>query len=465
MPTATRREFLRAGGALAAAGTLGPEILLADVPDLARGERPAAPTGVEVLDPMGRIPLSFIVDDSTCLVNMGHFCMPQFAEAWPERADYKKPWKSWPREIPDDFVREFGEWCGGHGVRGKWSVVPYPACVGWLDRELPGWSRSELRRSLALVRELMVPGWDIHPEMVSHTRVIDLATGRPVAEVAPAAMENWYPPTKKSVDELAAYVAYALRILRNCDLPCEGITTPGGFGNGVESELSLAVGEAVRDVFRAEIPHYFKYVAEGASDPRPRLEHVRGLGTGDVRVVVSVPAAAGDWFGGWDGDEPSRGHLYADAEARTGRMVELIGRGGPAVMYCHWPGLYTHGTKVGFRDFQKVVTALAGRFGDETLWMKLSEIARYWAARELTAISRAGDEVHLDAPFACPAFTLRLVSRSSGPPSIRHDAQPIALREIQDRRRLAPRTWHREGDRLTVCFDLAKGETILGFAS
>jgi hypothetical protein len=155
MPRATRREFLSAAGALAAAGTVGPDPAAArspgldtagvDVPDLARGERPVAAPGVEVLDPMGRVPLSFIVDDSTCLVNMGHFCMPQFAEAWPERADYKKPWKRWPREIPDDFVREFGEWCGAHGVRGKWSVVPYPACVGWLDRELPGWSRSELR--------------------------------------------------------------------------------------------------------------------------------------------------------------------------------------------------------------------------------------------------------------------------------------------------------------------------------
>ncbi len=45
-----------------------------------------------------------------------------FAEAWPERADYKKPWKSWPREIPDDFVREFGEWCAGHGVRSAASI-------------------------------------------------------------------------------------------------------------------------------------------------------------------------------------------------------------------------------------------------------------------------------------------------------------------------------------------------------
>ena len=159
-------------------------------------------------------------------------------------------------------MREFGQWCAEQGVKGKYSVVPYPACVGWLDRELPGWSRKELRDSLELVRELMVPNWDIHPEMITHTRVIDLKTGRPHAEISPATMENWYPQTKVSVDQLAAYLAYALRILKNCDLPCEGITTPGGFGNLVKTELSLAVQQSVRDVYGAEIPHYFKYIAE-----------------------------------------------------------------------------------------------------------------------------------------------------------------------------------------------------------
>ena len=84
------------------------------------------------------MPLSFIIDDSTCLVNMGSFCMPQFAEAWPDREIYRKPWQTWPREIPDAFVREFGQWCAEQGVKGKYSVVPYPCCVGWLDRELPG---------------------------------------------------------------------------------------------------------------------------------------------------------------------------------------------------------------------------------------------------------------------------------------------------------------------------------------
>ncbi|NIP92060.1 MAG: hypothetical protein GWO24_00700, partial [Akkermansiaceae bacterium] len=61
-------------------------------------------------------------------------------------------WKSWPQEIPDSFVRKFGSWCREHGVKGKYSIVPFPACVGWVDRVMPGWSRQELRESLGLVR-------------------------------------------------------------------------------------------------------------------------------------------------------------------------------------------------------------------------------------------------------------------------------------------------------------------------
>jgi len=452
----TRREFLRAGAAAAAAGFgLRSLVGLAQAP---AGERPLQAEGVEVLSPRGRVPLSFIIDDSTCLVNMGHFCMPQFAEAHPDRQEYKKPWKTWPREIPDAFVREFGEWCAEHGVKGKYSVVPYPACVGWLDRELPGWSRRELLASLKLVRELMLPNWDIHPEMISHTRVIDLSTGRPFEEISPATMENSYPQTKKSVDELAAYLAYALAILKNCDLPCEGITTPGGFGNLVKSELSLAVHQAVRDVYGAELPHYFKYVAGGNESAEPRLEHVAGLDGDDPRVVVNVPAGTGDWFGGWDGDREPEGDRYANADATGGRMVDLIERGEPALMLCHWPGMYTHGTRRGFEAFQRVVSAIHGRFADRTIWMKLSEIARYWAAKNLTRIERGGNALKLTAPFACPGFTLRVPWVDGSVPTVVRGESPLAMSEVADRRRLEPGTWWRDKQSAIVCFDLPKGQ-------
>ena len=35
---------------------------------------------VKVLNPYGRVPVSLIIDDSTCLVNMAHYGIPQFGE-------------------------------------------------------------------------------------------------------------------------------------------------------------------------------------------------------------------------------------------------------------------------------------------------------------------------------------------------------------------------------------------------
>jgi len=452
----TRRDMLRTAVAVAAGLASGMTRRLTLAADAA-----TQPSRVEVIHPLGRVPLSFFIDDSTCLVNMGHFCMPQFAEAWPDAKIYKKPWKTWPREIPDAFLREFGEFCADHDVKGKFSIVPYPSCVGWLDRELPGWSRRELQDSLKLVRDLMLPRWDIHPEMISHTRVIDLQTARPFPDINPGTMENSYPRGKKSVDELAAYLAYALRILKNCGLPCEGITTPGGFGNGVNTELSAATGQAVRDVFAAEIPHYFKYVSEGNESTQPKLEHVQGAQTDNPRLVVSVPAGTGDWFGNWDGDDEPQGPKYATDDATGGRMVELIERGQPAVMLCHWPGLYTHGTKKGFDHFKRVIRALEGRFRDKTVWMKISEMARYWAAKELTRIETAGAQIALAAPFACPRFTLRVPAAPTPAPKLTHNGQPIPLAQVPNLRDLKPGAWLREQQGLIVCFDLPKGRVLL----
>src|ERR1051325_7254432 len=224
----TRRHFLEtsmraAALAAAAAPLIDGSPALAQVP----GERPATSDGVKVLNPRTRVPVGLIIDDSTCLVNLNKFSMPQFDTAFAgANKVYHRNWKEWPNEIPDAFVRKFGEWCAGEGVKGKYSIVPYPACVGRLDRMLPGWTQGELRDSLELVRTLMMPNWDIHPEMVTHTRVIDLKTGHPYSDHSAKFMENWEWTTGRSVDEIAGYIAYALGILKNAGLSCEGVTTP-----------------------------------------------------------------------------------------------------------------------------------------------------------------------------------------------------------------------------------------------
>ncbi|NPU97324.1 MAG: hypothetical protein HPY51_08910 [Candidatus Omnitrophica bacterium] len=456
MITPTRRHFIKTAttGIVAAGWSLANQPVLAQIP----GERPEPVNSVKVINPRARVPLSFIIDDSTCLVNLAHFAIPQFAEVFPDQ--YKQPWKSLPREIPDAFVRKFADWCRDAGVKGKFSVVPYPACVGWLDRDLPGWSKRELLDSLHLVRTELPSHWDFHPEMVSHTWVIDTKTGRSYPDRTENFMENWGWSAGKSVDQLADYLAYALRILKNVDIPCEGITTPGGFGSRARPELAQATLEACRDVFQTEIPHYFRDLFTDETSVAPRVEYASGLDGPDPKCVVSIIGCTGDWFGGWDGLTPGSVDLLITRDLEGGRMPEVIRRGEPAIMVCHWPGIYFNGLEIGFNILKEAVKRLHEAY-DNLVWMKLSEIARYWAAKELTRITRNGNEIHFQAPYACPEFTVAVTISSPQVPQLHIQKQPVELKEASHALRLTRSTWTRRENEVLVCFDLPKGESTL----
>ena len=88
MQQVTRRHFLRTAAQARGAGGVSAGAL-AQVP----GERPARDPGVTVLNPQGRVPVSFIIDDSTCLVNLNQFAIPQFAAAWGKKKEFKQPWR------------------------------------------------------------------------------------------------------------------------------------------------------------------------------------------------------------------------------------------------------------------------------------------------------------------------------------------------------------------------------------
>jgi hypothetical protein len=359
-----------------------------------------------VLNPRDRVPVSLIIDDSTCLVNLAHFCIPQFQEVFPDQ--YRQPWRTLPREIPDAFVRKFAAWCHEHGIQGKYSLIPYPACVGWLDRDLPGWSRRELEASLDLVRTMVMPGWDLHPEIVSHTWVVDTRMGRPYPQRTADYMENWGWSVGKSADQLGDYFSYALRILANVGVSCTGITTPGGFGVRALPELAEATLQSCRDVFRVEIPHYYRHAFTDERSVAPRVEYASGLDGPDPRCVVSM----------------------------------------------------------------EVVRRLHAAY-DDLIWMKLSAIARYWAARELTRIERAGrGQLDLKAPFACPDFTVgidRPESSGTGPDRefapakvrLSMEGRTVALAPAAKPHRLDAGTFSDRGRDVIACFDLPRGASRL----
>jgi hypothetical protein len=448
--TYTRRHF----SALALSGAAAAQI---------PGQRPATrPEGVTVVNPRTRVPVALMIDDSTCLVNLAHFCIPQFQEVFPE--GYRQPWQTMPREIPDAFVRKFGEWCLEKGVKGKYSIVPNPACVGWMDRELPGWTRRQLEDSLKLVRSTIMPNWDIHPEMVTHTWVIDTKTGRPFEERNARFMENFGWTMGKSADELTNYLSYALRILKNAGLHCEGITTPGGFGGRVLPELAQATLQSCREVHGTEIPHYFRHAFLDDRSVAPRVEYASGLDGPDPKCVVSIIACTNDWFGGWDAVVEGDVNHMVTPDLKGGRMQDVIRRGEPAVMYCHWPGIYFNGAESGFNILKEVTRRLHASH-DNLIWMKLSELARYWAAKELTTIGATASAVAFRAPFACPEFTVKYSMRQgvTKAPVLRAGDTQVALQEVDDSLKLRKGTWTRQGSEVAACFDLPKGNSTLEY--
>ena len=409
---------------------------------------------IEILNPRSRVPVSFIIDDSTALVNMAHFGIPQFKEVFP--AQYKQDWRSLPREIPDAFVLEFLEWCDQNGVKGKYSMVPYPACTGWLHRFIPGWSKKELEESIRIVRELAQPNWDIHPEMISHTRVIDIKTGVPFPDPTPKFMENWEWSQTKSSDELGEYIAYASKILQEVGLYCEGVTTPGGFAHRNIPNLAKGTRDAMRDVYGVDVAHFFRdVITEPGKSVQPQIFHAEGLESENPICSVHTIACTGDWFGGWDGLKPGDPDKFITADLTRGRLVEVIDQKEPALFLCHWPGIYYNGSKLGFNILKTVVDRLHRKY-DHLIWMKLSEIARYWAAKTFAKVTRQENSLILKSPFDTKWFTFKIPNRLQNPVLIKKDKK-LSLMEVNSQLDLDTNTWFTQGDSTIVCVDLPKG--------
>lgn len=213
--------------------------------------------------------------------------------------------------------------------------------------------------------------------------------------------------------------------------------------------------QAVRDVFGAEIPHYFRDIyTEKNKSVAPIVRFPSDLDTNDPKCVVSIVGCTSDWFGGWDGLTPGNASKFISEDLQTGRMVDVIESGEPAIIVCHWPGIYYNGSKIGFNIFKEVVKRLNQKY-DNLNWMKLSEISRYWAAKELTSIQMNETTIKLKAPFAAPGFTLKVDSTVKNP-TMKNGAP---LNKIQKQRELKSGTFFSDKSGTILCFDLKKGET------
>jgi hypothetical protein len=396
---------------------------------------------------LDRVPLSLIIDDSTVLINLNYFFMRDRNLA----DGQNRRWEDVPVVHPESFTRQFAEFCLEQGVRGKFSVVPCPAALGRIDQGLPLFSRAQQESWLQMCRELILPAFDITPEMLTHTLVADLDTLQPL-ESRIWEQYEWAALPEDQEEWVVQYIARACQILENAGLTPQGVTSPGGFGGKTLEFYARAAGQAVRQVTGNPAPYFFQRIFMDRPLETPVWYADREKG----QAVGEIIAGTGDWTGNWTGYGEVSVDKYITADLQGGRLPALLEAGEPAILCSHWQGFYgMHGDDLrGFNTLKALVRRLKERDprGERTRWRKCSQIASYACARQLARVEVEGRSIRLDLPVRVPEFTLRLTGAEVR--GVTAEGRPLA--RAASRAAFASGTFFTEGETTFLAFDPAQ---------
>lgn len=307
----------------------------------------------------GKIPMSLIIDDGAPV----------------DPLYYELPGWETPLIVPGEFTRRVADTFERFDLRGKFTVIPMPSCLGRIDRGLKLVPAERVADFLSQVRERIAPRFDITPEFLTHSRAYDLKTGgyRHVYE------DVWI--SGAPAEEIAEYFALAFQILHDAGLEANGITSPWNSGIDVEKKYARGLADAQWKVFRRKLTWYFLH-SRGWDSPRQCT--VECQVPEREQTVVSVPANCADIF--WPPESATRAERLErineeidrllSPDGRSGRIRELIESGYPVVLLSHWQSLYTKGTGIGLEGLNALAERIRKVFGSGVEWITCSELAR-----------------------------------------------------------------------------------------
>lgn len=369
------------------------------------------------------------------------------------------------RSIPLSFLHRFVDTVEAYGLRGKFSVVPYPCNLGWVGRGLEGYPESECREWVRTVRERLAPCMDVCPEMITHLYAVDTETLRPLAEDEHAWSQH------QDEETLTRYVARALRLLADAGIDATGVTSPWMFGERVEPAYARAIANAQKQVYGRRLTWYFL-----RSDPlSPWVPPVIAAGDPAAgEAVVHIRPAAGDPY--WrTQDTVEAGQAYVGSvvdplisgDLSRGRIPALVTAGSVVALLTHWQSLYAQGRTTGLEALAETARRLAAAYGPRLAWRSCLELASWTAAaaalRWAIARENAVLRVSLESPIPCGGFTVSLACegrprRVAAAPS-GAGAAGGGMGELPfspaGRLPLPGGHWTWVGGRLAVCLDLA----------
>ncbi|MHB8568340.1 MAG: hypothetical protein ACYC7D_14305 [Nitrososphaerales archaeon] len=403
-------------------------------------------------------PITLLIDDPTPCINPLYY----FADQVPSNAvdyHYKSREGKWyfssdtkfehpiAKEIDRSFVVEFANWAHSAKVKGKFSIVPYPAGFGRIDREIKGFSRDQVKEFLNLARKISRK-FDVSSELLTHTDALDLRTMKLKRNISE---HDW--SQKQNAETLTKYLAFSLEILKKAKIDVSGVTSPCNFGAKVEGEYVKAVLNATQQVLGTSKAWYFLHVDYESLTVPPRVMH---LNRESQEVVVSIVATGGDPF--WTSQITSLEKKnwiesvlepVLSKDGKSGRLLELVSSRSHVILVTHWQSLYSNGSRHGLAGLQELINRVNSLLGTRIIWMNCRELRDYAAcsAACFYRILAKENKIELSTPFPCDNFTLSFRCETL-PDSIESYA---VLSKVEHQKDLRPNTWIASEGRVTVC--------------
>lgn len=312
---------------------------------------------------MKKVPISLIIDDPAPMISVYH-----------EHAKSRttKDGRGLIPTFPNSMLFAFCDIIERHGIKGKFSVIPMPGNKGDIVRGLEGVDQREVVEWLDTVKKRVMPAFTVGPEVLTHHKAVDLATGQ-----ALDICENEWSFLQDRTT-LTLYIARALSILKDAGIEAIGLTSPWDFGIKVEEEYTHAISRAVKDVNGSDVAWYFLRARRDVPDAKPwvALEE-------DGRTLVSIPATTRDVI--WqtiDSTDTSEEYIQRVADAlitsdgKEGQILRVLETGGYPILITHWQSLASNGLYTGLRVLDEVGRRVNFHLSERVEWMSFEEIMR-----------------------------------------------------------------------------------------
>ena len=310
-----------------------------------------------------KIPVSLIVDDPAPIISVYY-----------EHANSRTTSDGRPLIpiFPNEFLASFCDVVEKHGIKGKFSVIPMPGNKGDIVNGLEGVSREDLDEWINTVKARLVSYFSICPEMLTHHKAVDLATGGALSMNE----RDWASTQDRTT--LTPYISKALEILKDAGFSPIGVTSPWDFGIEVEDEYEQSISRAVLDTCGSNEAWFFLRQLRNVPKARPWVALSE-----EGRTLVSIPGTLKDCT--WRTINcPDTSDEYVSRAAdeiltedgESGEFVRVLESGGYPIMLMHWQGLMSNGLGTGLRILDEVARRINLHYSDKVEWMSFEEIMR-----------------------------------------------------------------------------------------